>query len=54
VYVVEQNRDGQMFSLLRMNLDGEHIPRLRSVARLDGMPLDARSITGDIAAMEEK
>jgi 2-oxoglutarate/2-oxoacid ferredoxin oxidoreductase subunit alpha len=54
VYVVEQNRDGQMFSLLRMNLDGELIPRLRSVARLDGLPLDARSVTADIAAMEEK
>ena len=54
VYVVEQNRDGQMFSLLRMNLDGELIPKLRSVARLDGLPLDARSVTGDIAAMEEK
>jgi len=54
VYVVEQNRDGQMYSLLRMNLDGELIPKLRSVARLDGLPLDARSVTGDIAAMEEK
>ena len=54
VYVVEQNRDGQMFSLLRMNLDGELVPKLRSVARLDGLPLDARSITRDIAAMEEK
>jgi 2-oxoglutarate/2-oxoacid ferredoxin oxidoreductase subunit alpha len=54
VYVVEQNRDGQMFSLLRMNLDGELVPKLRSVARLDGLPLDARSVTADIAAMEEK
>jgi 2-oxoglutarate ferredoxin oxidoreductase subunit alpha len=54
VYVVEQNRDGQMFSLLRMNLDGELVPKLRSVARLDGLPLDARSVTRDIAAMEEK
>ena len=54
VYVVEQNRDAQMFSLLRMDLDGELIPKLRSVARLDGLPIDARSITNDIAAMEEK
>jgi 2-oxoglutarate/2-oxoacid ferredoxin oxidoreductase subunit alpha len=54
VYVVEQNRDGQMYSLLRMNLDGELVAKLRSVARLDGLPLDARSITADIAAMEEK
>ena len=54
VYVVEQNRDGQMFSLLKLDLDGELIPRLRSVARLDGLPIDARSITDDIAAMEAK
>jgi 2-oxoglutarate ferredoxin oxidoreductase subunit alpha len=54
VYVVEQNRDAQMFSLLRMDLDNELVPKLRSVARLDGLPIDARSVTDDIAAMEEK
>ncbi len=54
VYVVEQNRDAQLFSLLKLDLDGELVPRLRSVARLDGLPLDARSVTDEIAAMEEK
>ena len=54
VYVVEQNRDAQMFSLLRMDLDNELVPKLRSVARLDGLPIDARSVTCEIAAMEEK
>ncbi|HEY8669685.1 MAG TPA: 2-oxoacid:acceptor oxidoreductase subunit alpha, partial [Terriglobales bacterium] len=54
VYVVEQNRDAQMFSLLKLDLDGELVPKLRSVARLDGLPLDARSVTDDIAAMEGK
>jgi 2-oxoglutarate ferredoxin oxidoreductase subunit alpha len=54
VYVVEQNRDGQMFSLLKLDLEGELVPRLRSVARLDGLPIDARSVTDDIAAMEAK
>jgi len=54
VYVVEQNRDGQMFSLLKLDLEGELVPRLRSVARLDGLPIDARSVTNDIAAMEAK
>ena len=54
VYVVEQNRDAQMFSLLKIDLDAELVPKLRSVARLDGLPIDARSITGEIAAMEEK
>jgi 2-oxoglutarate ferredoxin oxidoreductase subunit alpha len=54
VYVVEQNRDAQMSSLLKLDLDGELVPKLRSVARLDGLPLDARSVTDDIAAMEGK
>ncbi|HEX3738947.1 MAG TPA: 2-oxoacid:acceptor oxidoreductase subunit alpha [Terriglobales bacterium] len=54
VYVVEQNRDAQMFSLLRMDLDAELVLKLRSVARLDGLPIDARSVTDEIAAKEEK
>lgn len=54
VYVVEQNRDAQMFSLIKLDLDAELALRLRSVARLDGLPIDARSITDEIAAMEEK
>jgi 2-oxoglutarate ferredoxin oxidoreductase subunit alpha len=54
IYVVEQNRDAQLFSLLKIDLDSEVVPRLRSVARLDGLPIDARSITDEIAAMEEK
>jgi len=54
VYVVEQNRDAQMLSLLKLDLDGELVPRLRSVARLDGLPIDARSVTDEIAEMEGK
>jgi 2-oxoglutarate/2-oxoacid ferredoxin oxidoreductase subunit alpha len=54
VYVVEQNRDAQMFSLLKLDLDSEFVPRLRSVARLDGLPIDARSVTDEIAALEAK
>ena len=54
VYVVEQNRDAQMLSLLKIELDAELVPKLRSVAHLDGLPIDARSVTDEIAAMEEK
>ena len=54
VYVVEQNRDAQMLSLLKLDLDNELVPRLRSVARLDGLPLDARSVSDEIVAMEGK
>jgi len=54
VYVVEQNRDGQMFALLKIHLDEDLVPKLRSVARLDGLPMDARSVTDEIASMEGK
>src|SRR5205823_2799240 len=54
VYVVEQNRDAQLFSLLKLDLEAELVARLRSVARLDGLPIDARSVTSEISAMEAK
>jgi 2-oxoglutarate ferredoxin oxidoreductase subunit alpha len=54
VYVVEQNRDAQLFSLLKLDLDGDLVPKLRSVARLDGLPIDARSVTDEIVSMEGK
>jgi 2-oxoglutarate ferredoxin oxidoreductase subunit alpha len=54
VYVVEQNRDAQMLSLLKLDLEPEMVLKLRSVAHLDGLPLDARSVTEEIAAMEGK
>ncbi len=52
VYVVEQNRDGQMFSLMRMELDPALTARLRSVRHFNGLPIDARSVTDDILAQE--
>jgi 2-oxoglutarate ferredoxin oxidoreductase subunit alpha len=45
VYVVEQNRDAQMLSLLRMDLDPALSAKLRSVLHYNGLPIDARSIT---------
>jgi 2-oxoglutarate ferredoxin oxidoreductase subunit alpha len=52
VYVVEQNRDGQMFALLRMELDPAISAKLRSVRHFNGLPIDARSVTDDILAQE--
>jgi 2-oxoglutarate ferredoxin oxidoreductase subunit alpha len=52
VYVVEQNRDGQMFGLLRMELEPALSGKLRSVRHFNGLPIDARSVTDDIAAQE--
>ena len=53
VYVVEQNRDGQMMSLLKLDLPAEDAVRLRSVRHYNGLPIDARSITDDIIAHQE-
>jgi 2-oxoglutarate ferredoxin oxidoreductase subunit alpha len=54
VYVVEQNRDAQMLSLLKLDLKPELITRLRSIAHISGLPLDARSITDELTTMEGK
>jgi 2-oxoglutarate ferredoxin oxidoreductase subunit alpha len=54
VYVVEQNRDAQMLSLLKLDLKPELMPRLRSIAHITGLPLDARSITDELTSMEGK
>ena len=54
VYVVEQNRDAQMLSLLKLDIKPELTPRLRSIAHITGLPLDARSITDELTSMEGK
>ena len=54
VYVVEQNRDAQMLSLLKLDLKPELIGRLRSISHISGLPLDARSITDELTSMEGK
>src|SRR5437588_1660818 len=52
VYVVEQNRDGQMLSLLRLDLTAEQVGKVRSVRHYNGLPVDARSLTDDITSQE--
>jgi len=54
VYVVEQNRDAQMLSLLRLDVKPELVTRLRSIAHIHGLPLDARSVTDELTSMEGK
>jgi 2-oxoglutarate ferredoxin oxidoreductase subunit alpha len=54
VYVVEQNRDAQMLSLLKLDLEPALVPRLRSIAHIHGLPLDARSITDELMSREGK
>jgi 2-oxoglutarate/2-oxoacid ferredoxin oxidoreductase subunit alpha len=54
VYVVEQNRDAQLAALLKLDLSPELLPRLRPVAHIDGLPLDARSVTDEILTLEAR
>jgi 2-oxoglutarate ferredoxin oxidoreductase subunit alpha len=51
VYVVENNNDGQMASLLHMEYP-ELASRVISLAHLDGMPLTARWITEAVLEQE--
>ncbi len=44
VYVVEQNRDGQVFDLIRLALPPELVHRLRSIRYYDGQPIPADAI----------
>jgi 2-oxoglutarate ferredoxin oxidoreductase subunit alpha len=52
VYVVEQNRDAQMFNLLKLDIEPVDVVRLRSVLHFNGLPIDARSITSAIVSQE--
>lgn len=52
VYVVDQNRDGQLLLLMRLELDPEDIAKLRGVRYYGGLPLDARTVTGEIVRQE--
>jgi 2-oxoglutarate ferredoxin oxidoreductase subunit alpha len=54
VYVVEQNRDGQLFDLLRLELASEPglLERLVSIRHYDGTPIDARPIIESVLVHE--
>ncbi|MDB5348778.1 MAG: 2-oxoacid:acceptor oxidoreductase, alpha subunit [Planctomycetota bacterium] len=52
VYVVEQNRDGQVCSLLRSSLEGTLDDRLISVTHYNGTPIAAENITNPILNWE--
>jgi 2-oxoglutarate ferredoxin oxidoreductase subunit alpha len=54
VYVVDQNRDGQLLGLMRLELEVELIAKLRSLRYYGGLPLDARTVTDHIIAEEGK
>jgi 2-oxoglutarate ferredoxin oxidoreductase subunit alpha len=52
VYVVDQNRDGQMYELLCVEVLGDS-PKLRSIRHYDGSSLDAESVVEGVEAGEK-
>src|SRR5713101_3679710 len=52
VYVAEQNRDGQMFDLIRLSLPAELVGRLRSIRHYNGQPIPAEAITEPLLQSE--
>ena len=54
IYVVEQNRDGQMHQLIRLDVAADQVNKLRSVLHYNGLPIDARSVSEDIRKQEGK
>lgn len=50
VFVVEQNRDGQLLDLLKTDLAPEMTPRLQPARCYDGLPIAARAIRREIEA----
>jgi 2-oxoglutarate ferredoxin oxidoreductase subunit alpha len=52
IYVVEQNRDAQLASLLKLDLPAEDTVKLRSILHYNGWPVDACSITAEFATKE--
>ena len=52
VYVVEQNRDGQMYDILRLELPPALVGRLRSIRHYDGQPIPADAISRPLLELE--
>jgi 2-oxoglutarate ferredoxin oxidoreductase subunit alpha len=52
VYVVEQDRDAQLASLLKLDLPAEQVTKLRSILHYNGLPIDAGSITDEFVTKE--
>ena len=53
VYVIDQNRDGQMHSVLRLEMPASLLNKVHSVKSYNGLPITARSIVEGILAQEK-
>jgi 2-oxoglutarate ferredoxin oxidoreductase subunit alpha len=54
LYIVDQNRDAQMFNLIKTELEADQIEKLHSVRHYDGLPITPSSIIRGILANEPK
>ena len=54
VYVVEQNRDGQLYGILRTELPTHLIHRLESIRHYNGVPIDAHAIIDPLLEAERQ
>ncbi len=54
VYVVEQNRDGQLFRLLRSELPNHLVSRILSIRHYNGVPIDAYAIVDPLLQAERE
>ncbi|HEX3670145.1 MAG TPA: hypothetical protein VHT92_00425, partial [Candidatus Cybelea sp.] len=52
VYVVEQNRDGQLYGIMRSELPTHLLGRLESIRHYNGVPIDAHAIIDPLLEME--
>jgi 2-oxoglutarate ferredoxin oxidoreductase subunit alpha len=52
VYVVEQNRDGQVYDLVRLALPAELVGRVQSIRHYNGQPIPAVAITEPLLKKE--
>ena len=53
VYLVEQNRDGQLYDQVRLAVPAELAGRIRSIRHYDGRPIPAEAITRPLLELEE-
>jgi 2-oxoglutarate ferredoxin oxidoreductase subunit alpha len=53
VYIVEQNRDGQMEMLVKLELPADLVGKIRSIRHYSGIPIDARFVTDELVAAEK-
>ncbi|HEY1903046.1 MAG TPA: 2-oxoacid:acceptor oxidoreductase subunit alpha [Terracidiphilus sp.] len=52
VYVIEQDRDAQLASLLKLDIAAEQVVKLRSILHFNGLPIDAQTVTEEFATKE--